>query len=225
MTLAELKKEIYKDSGISASKLIYDYFTEEIVQLRIAPGASINEVKFSAALDISRSPVRTALDQLEEVGLIKQERGKQAKVTTLSQTEYYMMSELRMAVEGQAACSLAYTITDEEIREMRALLEKVKQGEQADLPYPVNDANYHEYIIRTTQNKFLISAYELYRTKLIRYRNFSYKHLKMDIYGKRMRYGIHEAIFYAISRHDAESARRAAIDDALIMRMSTNLFE
>ena len=74
------------------------------------------------------------------------------------------------------------------------------------------------------QRTFLIDAYEIYRAKLLRYRNFAYKHLQLDPYGRRMRSGIHKALFYAISHHDADAARRAAVDDAVLMRMSTNLF-
>ena len=224
MTLEGLKEAIYVDNGLSATKLIYDYLMEEIVQLRIAPEMTISEVKYSSALNISRSPIRAALDRLEDDGLITREKGKQAIVTPLSQAEYYAMSELRMAVEGQAAYSLAYTISDRGILELKALLEPLNKPGKTALPYPLNDTKFHEYIIRATQNTFLIDAYEIYRAKLLRYRNFAYKHLQLDPYGRRMRSGIHKALFYAISHHDADAARRAAVDDAVLMRLSTNLF-
>lgn len=224
MTIEALKQAICADTGVSVSKLVYDFLTEEIVQMRIAPGEMINEVKFSSALEISRSPIRTALDQLEANGLIRQEKGRRAQVTELTQSEYYLLSELRMAVEGQAAYSLAYTVTAEEVRTLGRLLKEVSLLHKAQLPYPQNDTNFHEYIIRATQNNFLYSAYELYRLKLIRYRIYTYQKIKLDSYGRRMRNGIHAAIYNAIRLHNAEAARNAALEDAALMRTSTNLF-
>ena len=144
MTLEGLKEAIYVDNGLSATKLIYDYLMEEIVHLRIAPEMTISEVKYSSALNISRSPIRAALDRLEDDGLITREKGKQAIVTPLSQAEYYAMSELRMAVEGQAAYSLAYTISDRGILELKALLEPLNKPGKTALPYPLNDTKFHE---------------------------------------------------------------------------------
>ncbi|MDO4488158.1 MAG: GntR family transcriptional regulator [Eubacteriales bacterium] len=225
MTLDELKVKIFRDTGVPASKLIFEYLKDEIIMMTLEPGTIINEAQLSAALDVSRSPIRTALDQLEEIGLIRQDKGKKARVTTLTQSEYYMMAELRMAIEGQAAHDLSYTVTDVQIHELKRLLDEVKQGDKTKLPYPINDANFHEYIIKATGNTFLWDAYELYRLKLQRYRIFSYMNLPLDDYGRQMRSGIHEGIYYAIKTHNADAARRAAWEDARLMRMSTNLFD
>ena len=44
---------------------VYETLRDDILWLRIAPGSAIDEVALAARFDISRTPVREALNQLQ----------------------------------------------------------------------------------------------------------------------------------------------------------------
>src|SRR4051812_32626927 len=66
------------------------------------PGAQLREVELSAALDVSRGPVREALLRLEREGLVRSAWHRGATVTTLSAGDVAELYSLRGALEHLA---------------------------------------------------------------------------------------------------------------------------
>ena len=52
---------------------LYQWLSEEIITLRLAPGSRINEAQTAESLGISRSPVKMAIDRLTEDGLLEKQ--------------------------------------------------------------------------------------------------------------------------------------------------------
>src|SRR6266498_734808 len=66
------------------------------------PGGQLREVELSAALGVSRGPVREALLRLEREGLVRSEWHRGATVTALSEQDVAELDTLRAALEQLA---------------------------------------------------------------------------------------------------------------------------
>src|SRR5689334_13132942 len=66
------------------------------------PGAPLREVELSAALGVSRGPVREALLKLEREGLVRGEWHRGTTVTALSDVDIAELDSLRAALEALA---------------------------------------------------------------------------------------------------------------------------
>ena len=78
-------------------------------------GDSLNELRLSKSLGVSRTPVREALMQLELEGLVKNIPNKGAVVVGISEQDVEDIYEIRIRIEGLAARLCAEKITDEEL--------------------------------------------------------------------------------------------------------------
>lgn len=65
------------------SELAYNYIKQQIMDNHYSPGTSLNESEIAETLHMSRTPVRSALKQLDEEGLIQVKPYKGAVVNTL----------------------------------------------------------------------------------------------------------------------------------------------
>ncbi|MEO1364661.1 MAG: winged helix-turn-helix domain-containing protein, partial [Pseudomonadota bacterium] len=61
-------KEI--DHALPIAPQVYNYLRARIVDNRLSPGAKISEASLAERLNISRTPLRAALQQLASEGLV-----------------------------------------------------------------------------------------------------------------------------------------------------------
>lgn len=69
------KRELDPSTQNAASRA-YEYLLQQTVTFGIRPGDRVNEVQIAAALNMSRAPVREALNRLVTQGLVRSEGGK-----------------------------------------------------------------------------------------------------------------------------------------------------
>ena len=56
------------------SVIVFSILEDAILSSELPPGAKLNVTRLSAELDVSSSPVREAIDQLCESGLVREEK-------------------------------------------------------------------------------------------------------------------------------------------------------
>lgn len=216
------KDEFFEKQGITfapISDLVYEYLSENIIQMNLLPGTQLNETHISEELCVSRTPVRTAIRRLETEGLAVLEHSKTATVSPLKRGEYYQLAEFRAAIEGRAAYHAAKLITTETLAQLKEILIDMEKGEKSQALYPVNEDRFHTLVVQSAQNTFFNSAYEMYRAKIFRYRWYTFiKCSVMDEYSTKVRSATHRAIYNALKSHYQEQAREEAIADAILMR-------
>jgi len=153
--------------------IVYEVILNEILNFSIdfLPGDKIIESKIADLLQVSRTPVRDAVNMLEKEGFI-QKNGKYAIVAPFDANDYFDLNNFRYVLEPLAAGYAAQRITDEELKELYNYTKKLelayKSGEFKEFFKAEND--FHEYIIRCSKNKYLIEAYENIHCKMKRYR-------------------------------------------------------
>ncbi|GAA4528923.1 MULTISPECIES: GntR family transcriptional regulator [Nonomuraea] len=117
---------------------------------RYAPGDRLGEVELAQLLQVSRTPVREALRQLQSEGLVEVTANKGARVIEYPAADLETIFELRARIEGLAARQAAATATDEDVERLHEVA--VSLGEHAgrrelDAVYRLN-AEFHQELVR-----------------------------------------------------------------------------
>ncbi len=102
---------------------------EAITAGRLAAGAPVTERSLAEFLNVSPTPVREALRQLEHEGLIER-HGRDRHVAAQAETAYAEMALIQAALRGVAARIAAERATDEEIARMRDALAAAEELRQ-----------------------------------------------------------------------------------------------
>ncbi len=172
-----------------------------IINLELPPGSAISENELSSALQLSRTPVREALIELNKLGLVEilPQRG-----SYISKINYDIIEEskfVRLLLEKAILSLACQDISEEYLAKLKANLEEMKQYDNSSNHqlFLECDNQFHKLIFQSVGKLW---TYELIRTQMIhfdRLRTLQVKSLKNS---KTIE--DHENIVYAIERHDAE---------------------
>ncbi|MBQ5990792.1 MAG: GntR family transcriptional regulator [Oscillospiraceae bacterium] len=102
---------------------VFNAIENAILDGEYRDGDSLNELKLSKELGVSRTPVREALMQLELEGLVKNVPNKGAVVIGVTEQDIHDIYEIRIRIEGLAARLCAENITDDELRALEQIVD------------------------------------------------------------------------------------------------------
>lgn len=105
----------------------YNHIRKKILNGEYPPGSALMTEELSADIGVSRTPVRDALRQLESDGLVSIRPRLGASVKKMDLTELREMCELRLALEGHAACLAALNRNEAELAEIRVALDSMRR--------------------------------------------------------------------------------------------------
>lgn len=122
---------------------------QSIISGSLPPGSELNQVQIAEQLGTSRGPVREALGQLEQEGLIENIPYKGVLVTQLTRRYVQEIYSVRAALEKLALDRAIDQMTDEEITGLDSIVEQMRaaarRGSLEDLVSI--DLAFHEYIM------------------------------------------------------------------------------
>jgi DNA-binding GntR family transcriptional regulator len=193
--------------AITAADRVLVQIRTAIVEGEIPAGTKISEPELARRYDLSRAPLREALARLERCHLIERTPNAGARVVKLSIEGLRSLYQLREELEGLACRLAAEHMTEQEIAEVRALLDqhlstqRVREGES--YYQEAGDVDFHYRVILGSKNPYLINILsdELYF--LVRmYR------VQLGMNGPRVSraFDEHKAIINAIANRDGELA-------------------
>lgn len=137
MAAMKVKKKVMKEPSTLAVKRAYDYLKGLTVDFTVHPGAQINESEIANQLQMSRVPIREALNRLVVGGFATFEPGKGFFCRKFSETEMKELYEVRLDIELGAvrqACQCENKSDIEAIiEECKRLAECYKEKEQKEL--------------------------------------------------------------------------------------------
>jgi DNA-binding GntR family transcriptional regulator len=99
-----------------------------IVSLRLAPGALIDERRLMEELGFGRTPVREALRRLAQEQLVEVFPRRGMFVTNVDVRDLARISEVRLALEPEAARLAAERATEDEREELLELSDSITRG-------------------------------------------------------------------------------------------------
>jgi DNA-binding GntR family transcriptional regulator len=139
-----------------------------LVEGRIAPGAKLNERELSAALSVSRTPLREAIKMLAAEGLVELLPNRGAVALQLSETDIIDSFEVMAGLEGMSGELAAARISDAALAEIRAThYEMMASFTRRDLSnyYRLNAA-IHAAINAAASNPVLTRTYQQVNARL-----------------------------------------------------------
>ncbi len=209
------------NDSVSLSAKVFDSLENEILTGVLERGEVLSENKISARLGVSRTPVREALQRLEQEGLVKTEPGKGAVVLGISHGDLLDIYEIRIRIEGLAARYAARNITEEQSRKMLELVELQEFYVFRNDSFKLRDldSQFHSMIYEFCTSRILTDTLNSLHHKIERFRRMSVET------GGRGSLSVeeHREIAAALAAHDEDRAEELLI--AHIRNARDKLFE
>ncbi|MEE9453537.1 MAG: GntR family transcriptional regulator [Paracoccaceae bacterium] len=172
------KKSIIKLATLPRQRLgdqIADVLRQQILLGDLKPGQNIPERETSAALGVSRTPLREALLVLEAEGLVEMAPAKSpvvAQPSLIEVTHLLLVQSALEALAGECACEEASQDEIDEIEAMHQTMLSTTQGSDPIEFFQI-DMGFHEAIVASTKNLSLIKTHKQYHARLWRARFLS----------------------------------------------------
>lgn len=191
------------NKSVSLSDQVFERIEEDILTERYERGTILTELGLCADLGVSRTPVREALRRLEQEHIIES-TGKGMLVLSITPEDADVIYTIRSRIEGLAAAACARNATEEEIAEMRELVEMQEYFAAKGDPEKVKqfDSQFHEKIYRCSGSAVYYDALMPLHKKTQKYRKASVAsgNRAVDSFAE------HRRIFEAIAKHDTTEA-------------------
>jgi DNA-binding GntR family transcriptional regulator len=107
----------------SLARQAYEALKQDILTCELRPGAQIFEGALAARYGMSKTPVREALNLLVQEGLVQVLPRRGYLVAPITLRDVQEVFQLRLLLETAAAELAAVHITEEQLRQLRALVE------------------------------------------------------------------------------------------------------
>ncbi len=139
-----------------------------IIEGRLPPGSPLVESRLAAELNVSRVPVREALQRLSEQGLVDLRPGQSAQVARRNARDVVELLEIREVLEGLAATSAAAKRTVDDITALDAVIQQadalIDAGDWAAVGHL--NVDFHRTVTAIARNDHLASLIEGFRFQL-----------------------------------------------------------
>lgn len=210
--------------GKSLYEQVYQALRSAILTGQLAPGDRLVETQLAEWLQVSRTPLREALRQIQQEGLATADISGGLRVTTITAADAAELYDCRMALEGLAVAGACHNATPDQLRRIEACvlqadslgnqppLRPVKTSARSALPPDQEspspqqlldvDYQFHHLIAEGSGNRRLISLLDglFDAMALLRIQTLKQNPDVLDI---RLE---HRQIYQAIADRDAETA-------------------
>jgi DNA-binding GntR family transcriptional regulator len=176
----------------------------------------LDERDLSARFGISRTPLREALAQLDQEGLVRVVARRGIYIVRKTKAEILDMITVWAALESMAARLATKVASDEDIRALHGLVDQFSSDEIARHMGEYSDANirFHQAIIRLGECPLIVDITNglFFHVRAMRQRTiFEQDRAKRSI-------ADHKEIVEALEARDAEIAERLVRDHTLRLR-------
>jgi DNA-binding GntR family transcriptional regulator len=202
----------------SLQQQIHDRLLRRILRRELEPGERISPPAIAAAMGVSITPVRDAVNQMAAEGLVTVMPRRGTVVSPVSIGDIEELYEIRLMLEPAAAAAAADRATAEDLEHVRSLAERLESGPadgvsladdpDAYLEAIAIDAELHAAIVRAAHNRRLSAMYDGLRTHVLIARAVFPRLYR----GQPHRRGEHQRIVDAIAARDGDTAREAMSD-------------
>ncbi len=190
----------------SRADFVYQSLRNAIWEGRFARGEHVREEDIAKNLGVSRTPVREALQRLQQRGLLVSSPARGLAVAELSNKQILDLYAMREILEGSAARLAAQHATDAEIQLLFHLQEKLSVEGHEPLALVNLNRRFHQHIYEAAHNEYLIYTLESLHDSMALLHNLMFRMPSRRGQSDKE----HLDIVRAIAKRDAERAERAA---------------
>lgn len=143
--------------ALGTADLIADQLRERIHDGSFAAGEPINEVHLAARLEMSRGPVREAVQRLVQEGLLTSVRNRGTSVVQLGPADIADIYQARLAIEREAARVVMAEPDADLIHTLEEILQEMDRGIKARSWSEVSraDLKFHQNIVHAVGSRRL----------------------------------------------------------------------
>jgi DNA-binding GntR family transcriptional regulator len=188
-------------------KIVYNKLRDAILTGQLAPGTKLVEQVISTQMSISKTPVREAIRELSQEGLISFKARRGISVIDFTEKDINELVTLRASLEVLGVRLACDTLTKKDVSALSSILERIVASEKSRSYAELSnlDIEFHRFIILKSDNKRLIKAWKdiasqmhvLFR--MIHYFEFSDTYMSM----------MHGGLLEALSSCDKDRCERA----------------
>jgi len=192
---------------ISTKDYVYLQLKKEIVGGELLPEAQINELDLSKRFEISRTPLREALQRLEIEELVVRLPNGRLKISPVSVEDARSIFSVRSALEGLVTNAATQNANERDLEELRLLTELLVNaanlGNNEDVIYYGDQVHHRLYEI--SQHKFAVKILNNMNDHIMRYRRIgpNTSHTRSKEAAKE-----HLELYETIAAGDAEQAEK-----------------
>lgn len=140
---------------------IVEVIRMKILNEELRPGMRVIEQELSDEFGVSRGPIREALRQLEQEGMVEYKRNAGCSIKKISLEDIYEIYLLRSTYEKLAVRLYQGQFTDEELEKMEEILKKMKNPREEDYKYIVElDCKLHRVIVEKAKLPRMLKSWE-----------------------------------------------------------------
>jgi len=154
---------------------VYEAIKENILNENLKPGQRIQELQIAKEMNVSRSPVRSAINELIGEGLLESIPNKSVRVRQLSEKDIVDAFEFRIIIEKYAMEKAVQNMNDR----LRGRLLEFRQSflEYSDhqelQSYVQVDSAFHEFLVTSAGNQIVTDSLNKVSMLIIPFRVFS----------------------------------------------------
>jgi DNA-binding GntR family transcriptional regulator len=138
--------------SVNAVELI----TEAILSGKIKPGQRLNETHLAAEFRVSRTPIREALQQLQDQGLVENVPRRGMFVVSLESEDVHKINSLRLVLEAEALYLCRANLNPQGEKQLAQQVERM-EAMDPELPTQVIrlDLEFHRTVWALAGNQYL----------------------------------------------------------------------
>ena len=138
---------------------VFSLLLDAIMSGRIKPGERLIETRLAAQFQVSRAPIREALNRLLEQGLAISRPRRGLFVVELQKEDTQKINSLRLVLEAEALRLCKSRLTPEHENKLIQLIDKMEHvGPQPGIDAMRMDLEFHRTIWRMSGNEYLERA-------------------------------------------------------------------
>lgn len=147
---------------------VYKVLRGKIIDGKYKPGDKLDIYKLADEFEVSRSPVKSAIDQLVHEGLLEIVPRKGTYVTQLQFTNFIEVLDARLMIEMWAAQRIINTISETQLQEWANIVEEMDSLIEVN-PFPFElyvelDVKFHKALVEWANNKKIKDIYSSLNT-------------------------------------------------------------
>lgn len=184
----------------SLTESVLEHLREQIVSGKLELGAAISERQLAESLNVSKTPVREALAQLRNEGLVDVVPQKGAYVFSLSAREVIEICEFRIALETAALKTVLERNPGPFVKDVEKTVTAMDEALAAGdvTTYLGLDTEFHAAAFRHCENHYMSESYNRYAGKIAALRT----HLAAKPMHTKLSFGEHVELLEAFRRRD-----------------------
>jgi DNA-binding GntR family transcriptional regulator len=202
----------------SLKERAYEIIRDKILNCELKPGAVVDQNALMEEIGVSKTPIREAINMLENEGLLTVMPRRAVAVSHVSLSDIHQMYFVRELVEPVVARLACHAPNLEELKEYYRVFSTEKIDSDSVIK---TDFRLHSHLVRLTENKYLIRLMDNVLCHNMRFVVLGAGTVERLKTGNREHMKVIEAIVNRDER-EAEATMRAHIEYARTVAFAVN---